>query len=150
MIVLDTNVVSELLRPAPAPAVEAWLAGQDGADIYLTAISEAELRYGVAIMANGKRQKLLAEAVDGMLREDFHDRIPPFDSAAAGEYARIGAERRAAGRPISRVLPVRLHESSPAPRYCGSPVHGVPEDPRCRSHFSQPRPTRSWRKPPPP
>ncbi|MEJ2388737.1 MAG: type II toxin-antitoxin system VapC family toxin [Chromatiaceae bacterium] len=103
MIVLDTNVVSELLRPAPAPAVEAWLAGQDGADIYLTAISEAELRYGVAIMANGKRQKLLAEAVDGMLREDFHDRIPPFDSAAAGEYARIGAERRAAGRPISQL-----------------------------------------------
>ena len=102
MIVLDTNVVSELLRPAPAPAVEAWLAGQDGADIYLTAISEAELRYGVAIMANGKRQKLLAEAVDGMLREDFHDRILPFDSAAAGEYARIGAERRAAGRPISQ------------------------------------------------
>jgi predicted nucleic acid-binding protein len=44
MIVLDTNVVSELLRPAPAPSVEAWLAGQDGADIYLTAISEAELR----------------------------------------------------------------------------------------------------------
>jgi len=103
MIVLDTNVVSELLRPAPAPAVEAWLAGQDGADIYLTAISEAELRYGVAIMANGKRQKLLAEAVDGMLREDFHDRILPFDSAAAGEYARIGAERRAAGRPISQL-----------------------------------------------
>ena len=79
MIVLDTNVVSELLRPAPAPAVEAWLAGQDGADIYLTAISEAELRYGVAIMANGKRQKLLAEAVDGMLREDFQDCILPFD-----------------------------------------------------------------------
>jgi predicted nucleic acid-binding protein len=103
MIFLDTNVVSELLRPAPAPAVEAWLAGQDGADIYLTAISEAELRYGVAIMANGKGQKLLAEAVDGMLREDFHDRILPFDSAAAGEYASIGAEHRAAERPISQL-----------------------------------------------
>jgi len=102
MIILDTNVVSELLRAAPAPTVEAWLAGQDGTDIYLTAISAAELRYGVAIMANGKRRTMLAEAVDGMLREDFRDRILPFDSAAADEYARIGADRRAAGRPISQ------------------------------------------------
>ena len=102
MIILDTNVVSELLRAAPAPTVEAWRAGQDGTDIYLTAISEAELRYGVAIMANSKRRTMLAEAVDGMLREDFRDRILPFDSAAADEYARIGADRRAAGRPISQ------------------------------------------------
>ncbi len=102
MIILDTNVVSELLRAAPAPTVEAWLAGQDGTDIYLTAISAAELRYGVAIMANRKRRTMLAEAVDGMLREDFRDRILPFDSAAADEYARIGADRRAAGRPISQ------------------------------------------------
>ena len=102
MIILDTNVVSELLRAAPAPTVEAWLAGQDGTDVYLTVISEAELRYGVAIMANGKRRTMLAEAVDGMLREDFRDRILPFDSAFADEYARIGADRRAAGRPISQ------------------------------------------------
>ena len=101
MIVLDTNVLSELLRVAPAPAVEVWLAAQNSADIYLTAISEAELRYGVAIMADGKRRKMLAEAVDGILREDFHGRILPFDSTAASEYARIGAERRTAGRPIS-------------------------------------------------
>ena len=102
MIILDTNVVSELLRAAPAPTVEAWVAGQDGTDIYLTAISESELRYGVAIMANSKRRTMLAEAVDGMLREDFRDRILPFDSAAADEYASIGADRRAAGRPISQ------------------------------------------------
>ncbi len=102
MIILDTNVVSELLRAAPAPAVEGWFAAQHGADIYLTAVSEAELRYGVAVLAKGKRHEMLAEAVSGMLREDFRDRILPFDSAAAGEYARIGAERRAAGRPISQ------------------------------------------------
>ncbi|MCP5397670.1 MAG: PIN domain-containing protein, partial [Sphingomonas sp.] len=77
MIVLDTNVLSELLRVAPAPAVEVWLAAQNSTDIYLTAISEAELRYGVAIMADGKRRKMLAEAVDGILREDFHGRILP-------------------------------------------------------------------------
>ncbi len=93
MIILDTNVIAELLRATPAPAVEAWLAGQDGADIYLTVISEAELRYGVAIMADGKRRKMLAEAVDGIPQVDFHGRILPFDSAVAGECARIGAER---------------------------------------------------------
>ena len=76
MVILDTNVVSELLRAAPAPGVDAWLAGQDGADIYLTAISEAELRYGVATMAKGRRSRLLSDAVDGMLREDFRDRCP--------------------------------------------------------------------------
>jgi len=102
MIVLDTNVVSELLRASPTPAVEAWLTGQDSAAVYLTAISAAELRYGVAIMANGKRRVMLAEAVDGILEEDFRDRILPFDSAASVEYANIGAERRAMGRPISQ------------------------------------------------
>lgn len=102
MVILDTNVVSELLRATPAPAVAAWVAGLDGSDTYLTAISEAELRYGVAIMASGKRSSLLAKAVDGMLREDFRGRILPFDSAAADQYARIGAARKAAGRPISQ------------------------------------------------
>lgn len=102
MIILDTNVVSELLRTAPAPAVEAWLAGQDGARLYLTTISEAELRYGVAIIADGGRQAMLSEAVGAVLREDFRGRILPFDSVAAGEYASIGAARKAAGRPISQ------------------------------------------------
>ncbi len=102
MIIVDTNVVSELLCASPSPEVEAWLSSQDGADVYLTAISEAELRYGVAVMARGKRQRLLAEAVNGILHEDFRDRILPFDSVAADEYASIGAKRRAAGRPISQ------------------------------------------------
>lgn len=103
MIILDTNVVSELLRVTPSPAVEAWLAAQDGAHVYLTAISEAELRYGVAILADGRRPRMLAKAVDAILREDFRGRILPFDSAAAEDYARIGAERKAAGRPISQL-----------------------------------------------
>ena len=102
MIILDTNVVSELFRASPAPAVETWLADQVGADMYLTAISEAELRHGVSIMVGCQRQRLLALAVDGVLREDFRRRILPFDSAAALEYASIGAERRAAGRPMSQ------------------------------------------------
>ena len=102
MIILATNVISELLRRAPDPAVEAWLSEQSGAHIYLMAISKAALSYGVAIMANGKRQRMLAEAVDAILREDFRDRILSFDSEAADHYAKIAAGRRSDGRPISQ------------------------------------------------
>ncbi len=102
MIVLDTNVLSELLRPTPAPQVEAWLAAQDGASIYFTAVGEAELRHGVAILPAGRRRTALGAAIDGMLDEDFRDRILPFDRDAAGAYAVIAAARRAAGRPISQ------------------------------------------------
>jgi len=102
MIILDTNVVSELLRPAPSPAVEAWLAAQDGASIFFTAIGEAELRLGVAILPAGRRRTSLAEAIDAVLGEDFRGRILPFDTAAAQAYAAIAADRRTAGRPISQ------------------------------------------------
>lgn len=102
MIVLDTNVVSEMLRPVPEPRVEAWLAAQDGAQVYLTAVSEAELRFGLAILAEGARRAALSAAIDAMLREDFRDRVLPFDRAAAQAYAMIAARRRAMGRPISQ------------------------------------------------
>jgi predicted nucleic acid-binding protein len=102
MIVLDTNIVSELLRPAPASQVETWLAAQDGATVYFTAVGEAELRHGVAILPAGRRRSALAEAIEAILEDDFRDRILPFDRAAARTYATIAAERRAAGRPISQ------------------------------------------------
>ena len=102
MIIVDTNVVSELLRPTPEPRVEGWLTAQDGLDIYLTAISEAELRYGVAIMDNGTRRDGLADAIDRILRVDMAGRVLAFDSAAAEAYATIAASRRAAGRPIAQ------------------------------------------------
>ena len=66
MIILDTNVVSELLRSTPSPAVEAWLAAQDGGTVFFTAIGEAELRLGVAILPAGRRRTSLAEAIDAM------------------------------------------------------------------------------------
>ena len=102
MIILDTNVLSELLRPSPARQVEAWLSTQDGTQVYFTTIGEAELRHGVAIMPAGKRRAELSKAIEGMLSEDFRDRILSFDRAAARAYAAIAAERRAAGRPISQ------------------------------------------------
>ena len=101
MFLLDTNVVSELLRPSPAPAVETWVGGRRATDLYFSAIGEAELRYGVAILPAGRRRAALAAAIETILREDFADRILPFDSDAARQYADIAAERRSAGRPFA-------------------------------------------------
>ena len=102
MIVLDTNVVSELLRPEPSAKVESWLAAQDGTQLYFTTVGEAELRYGVSILPAGKRRTALAKAVEGILEEDLRDRVLPFDRQAARAYASIAAERRAVGSPISQ------------------------------------------------
>lgn len=103
MIILDTNVVSELLRPAPNQAVATWLDAQQGSSVCLTSVSEAELRYGLAMLPSGKRRDALATAISGILRDLFSGRILPFDSAAAAAYASIASERRAAGRPISQM-----------------------------------------------
>jgi predicted nucleic acid-binding protein len=102
MIVLDTNIISELLRPAPNKQVEAWLSAQDGENVYFTTVGEAELRYGLALLPAGKRRNALSKAVEEILNEDFQDRILAFDRAAARAYAVIAAARRAAGRPISQ------------------------------------------------
>lgn len=102
MIVLDTNVVSELMRPVPEPSVEAWVAGRDGTALFLTAVSEAELRYGVAVMPTGRRRDVLSTALDAMLRQDFAGRVLPFDRDAAQTYATIAADRRLAGRPVAQ------------------------------------------------
>ena len=101
MLVIDTNVASELMRPAPNPTVAAWIAGQDAEALFLTAVSEAELLYGVAIMPAGKRRNALVAAMREWLALGFGQRILPFDSAAARAYAEIAAGRRRVGRPIS-------------------------------------------------
>ena len=100
MIVIDTNVVSELMRMTPEPAVMTWFSGQDSAELYLTAVSEAELRAGAAILPAGRRRDRLTAEVDAVVREDFAGRVLPFDSAAASAYAAIAASRRSMGRPI--------------------------------------------------
>ncbi len=96
-------MLSELLRPTPAPQVEVWLAAQHGPNVFFTAVGEAEPRHGVAILPAGRRRDALAQAIEGMLGEGFRDRILPFDRDAARAYAAIAAERRAAGRPISQL-----------------------------------------------
>ena len=101
MILLDTNVVSELMRRTPEPAVVAWLDAQDASSVYISVITEAELRYGVAILPEGRRRARLAAELDKTVEEELGRLVLPFDRAAARSFAAIGAARRAAGLPIS-------------------------------------------------
>ena len=93
MIVLDTNVVSELMRPTPANVVVDWVDAQPAAEVFLTAVTVAELLYGVGRLADGARKTDLAERVEAMLAEDFENRILAFDGAAAAHYADIVVHR---------------------------------------------------------
>lgn len=99
MFVLDTNVLSEEMRPMPEPAVHSWLAHQNPLDLFTTAVTEAEILYGVAIKPDGRRKRDLEAAARRVL-DLFAGRILPFDSAAAREFARIVSDRREAGTPI--------------------------------------------------
>ena len=101
MIVLDTNVLSELMRPTPSARVVAWIAEQPAADLFTTAITEAEIFYGVELLGKSKRRDALLAAAEGMFAEDFVGRVLTFESDAARHFARIAAHRRAIGRPIS-------------------------------------------------
>ena len=102
MFVLDTNVVSELMRLAPDPAVASWVAERATSSLFLTAVTEAELRFGLAIMPPGKRRDGLATGLERMLETGFVNRVLPFDSGAARAYAEIAAARRRRGQPIAQ------------------------------------------------
>lgn len=99
MILLDTNVLSALTRIEREPAVAAWLAAQRGPSLHTTAICQAEIWAGIAVMPHGRRRLALEQAVYAMFIEEFDSRILPFDDHAALAYADIFAARRRAGRP---------------------------------------------------
>lgn len=101
MFLIDTNVISELMRATPAPSVLNWFSTQDPSTLYLSAVTEAELRTGIAILPAGQRREGLKAALDATIAEDFEGRILPFDTDAAKTYADIASMRRAAGRPIA-------------------------------------------------
>ena len=100
IVLLDTNVVSELIRKAPDSAVEAWAGNHALEDLFFSAIGEAEMRHGAAILPAGRRRESLVSDIEAMLRDAFGDRVLPFDSNAARAYAEIAAMRRSAGRTI--------------------------------------------------
>ena len=101
MILLDTNVISELMRAEPARIVLDWFGNHEAGDLFISAVTEAELRTGVAILPEGQRRDRLQLAIDAMIDQDFQLRVLPFDSLAAKAYAEIAAQRRAVGRPIA-------------------------------------------------
>lgn len=97
MIVLDTNVVSEAMKPEPHPAVRAWLNEQSAETLYLSSVTLAELLFGIGALPAGRRKDMLAQALDGLMGL-FRDRVLPFDVDAARRYAGLAVVARTGGR----------------------------------------------------
>jgi predicted nucleic acid-binding protein len=100
MIVLDTNVISELMRPVPHPVVLAWIAEQPRATVYTTSVNQAEILYGIEALSDGRRRRALADAAAALFAEDFAGRVLSFGTDGAPHYAAIVASRRKSGNPI--------------------------------------------------
>lgn len=101
MIFLDTNVLSEVMRPVPNANVIAWLDRQDPAELLLTAITVAEILYGIRRLPDSSRQATLFKMANSLFEEEFAQRILPFDAAVAMHYAELVCQRQQQGRPIS-------------------------------------------------
>jgi predicted nucleic acid-binding protein len=101
VIVLDTNVVSELMRTSPEPEVVRWVDAFNPTDVFITVVTAAELMYGVARLPEGRRKERLSVKVSALLTDDFADQVLPFDELVAVHYADIVVSRERFGRPIS-------------------------------------------------
>ena len=101
MIVLDSNVVAELMKPAISPAVIKWMSELSAAELFTTTITVAEILYGVEIAPKGRRRDQLLEQAEATFAQDFAGRILSFDESAVRTYALISSTRRLRGRPIS-------------------------------------------------
>jgi len=101
MILLDTNVLSELMRPSPDRRVVKWLDARSDSDLWISAVTVAEIRLGLSLMPDGARKTPLLELAEQMFNEDFSERCLPFDCEAALQYGLIVSERNRQGRPIS-------------------------------------------------
>ncbi len=101
MILLDTNVISEAMRPSPNPDVIHWLDAQPARDVWISAITIAEIRLGIMRLPQGKRRDVLSDLAEKMFREDFANLCLPFDCDAARQYAHIVSQRNKQGRPVS-------------------------------------------------
>lgn len=100
MIILDTNVLSALMRQAPEASVVAWLDRQPAESIWITSITLFEARLGLALLPKGRRRQTLEAVFAQLLQEDLENRVLDFDSAAATEAASLAADRQKAGRPV--------------------------------------------------
>lgn len=102
MIVLDTNILSELMRTEPNRNVLDWMSDQPLTSLFTTTITQAEILYGLALLPEGRRRDMLIEAARAMFNEDFSGRILSFDGEAAQAYADVASQRRQSGEPISQ------------------------------------------------
>jgi len=100
VILLDTNVLSELMKPAPEPAVVQWLDAQLDSQVFLSAVTKAEIELGIALLPNGRRKDMFTVLASALF-DEFLDRILPFDESAASYYANLVANARKAGRTVS-------------------------------------------------
>jgi predicted nucleic acid-binding protein len=100
MIILDTNVLSTLMRTVPDPPVVAWLDRQPADSVWITTITVFEARLGLAVLPKGRRRRVLENAFASLLDEDLENRVLDFDLAAASSAASLAAERQRAGHPI--------------------------------------------------
>ena len=121
MVILDTNVISEILRPEPNRSVVSWFESQPRDQLFTTAITRAEILYGIALLPKGNRREKLSEVAQLIFEEDLEGRILAFGTDAAEHYADLVAARKFAGRPISQfdamiVSIARLHGASIATR----------------------------------
>jgi predicted nucleic acid-binding protein len=103
LIVLDTNVVSELMRREPDSRVMAWIGEQPIAGVFTTTLTQAEIFYGLAILPEGRRRDELLAAAPPMFDTEFAGRVLPFDTEAALAYSDVAAARHGAGKPISQI-----------------------------------------------
>lgn len=101
-IVLDTNVLSELMKPQGLITVKSWVGAQAREDLYITSITKAEILYGIAILPDGKRSRTLKATAEAMFSEDFAGKMLDFDSRAAGFFAEIAAHRKQIGKPLAQ------------------------------------------------
>lgn len=100
MIILDTNVLSALMRASPDLEVVAWLDEQPADSVWITSITEFESLMGLALLPSGKRRRALQASFERLLQEDLQGRVLAFDSDAAAEAAALAARRQKAGRPV--------------------------------------------------
>ena len=103
MILLDTNVISELMRREPSAQVVAWIEERPRSRLGITAMTQAEVLYGIELLPKGRRKQALLTTVQMMFSEDFRGRIFPFNSDAAYAFAKISAIRQTQGRRISQL-----------------------------------------------
>lgn len=121
MIILDTNVVSELMRPTPERTVLRWFSGQSAEDLHVTAVTVAEILYGIELISSSRRRDVVRAGAEKMFGDVFADRILTFEDRAARAFSQIASSRRRQGKPMSEMdaqiaAIVRVHGATLATR----------------------------------